>query len=107
MNDKSIEEEIVERGLTAPRVTNDEITELCARLSHTYETHGTSTFCHGFLDGKFYVATGHSACVSPENFDVGIGRRIAFENMAKLAREKFWELEGYALYKNLKEKQNG
>ena len=107
MNDKTIEEEIIAKGLTAPRVTNQQIEDLCGRIFVKYETIGTSTFCHGFLDDQFYLTTGHSACVSSENFDEGIGRRIAFENMSKQAREKLWQLEGYSLYKTLKEKQNG
>lgn len=107
MNDKSIEQEILEKGLTAPRVTLDQIDKLCGSLFAKYEQHGTSTFCHGFLDDKFYVASGHSACVSLENFDEGLGRRIAFENMVKTARNKLWELEGYSLYKKMKEAVNG
>jgi hypothetical protein len=59
----------------------------------------TSTFIHAFLDGTFYLASGHSACVSPENFDFKIGAQIAHGNAQTKAREKLWELEGYALFK--------
>ena len=50
------------------------------------------TFCVLVLRNGFTV-TGESACVSPENFDAAIGRRVAREN----AVEKIWPLLGYAL----------
>ena len=50
------------------------------------------TFCVLVLRNGFTV-TGESACVSPENFDAAIGRRVAREN----AVEKMWPLLGYAL----------
>jgi len=100
-NDTKIEDMILRKGLTAPRITPARIEELINRVSHTYEVQGTSTFCHAFLDGKFYLASGHSACVSPENFDAGVGRSVAFSNMATAMRNKLWELEGYALYKEM------
>lgn len=99
--DDQIECMIQAKGLTAPRITPERIQELMDRCSHTYDVQGTSTFCHFFLDGKFYLASGHSACVSPENFDPGIGRKVAFNNAGQAARNKLWELEGYALYKEM------
>ena len=101
MSDTTIEDMIQEKKLTAPRITTERIQALCDRVSHTFEVQGTATFCHAFLDGKFYLASGFSACVSPENFDLGIGRKIAFENMSTLARNKLWELEGYILYSGM------
>lgn len=101
MSEQQIEKEIQDKGLTAPRVTPDVINALADRVTYRYDVQGTSTFCHAFLDDKFYLATGHSACVSPENFNADIGRKIAAENVAKPMRDKLWELEGYALYKNL------
>lgn len=44
-----------------------------------------------------YTVTGESACVSQENFDPDIGRRIAREN----AVNKMWPLMGYALKQDL------
>ena len=101
-DDNSIEAQIQAKGLTAPRITPDKINALVGRISHVYEVHGTSTFCHGFLDGEFLIASGHSACVSKENFDPVIGRNIAFKNMEAAAINKLWELEGYALRKQLR-----
>lgn len=99
--DQELEKEIQEKGLTAPRITLDQIDALMGRMWAFYEHIGTSTFCHMFLDGKFYVATGHSACVSPENFNEGIGRKVAFDNAGDAARKKLWEMEGYRLYHSL------
>jgi len=79
----------------------DVINDLAGRVTYRYDVQETSTFCHAFLDEKFYLATGHSACVSAENFNADIGRKIAAENVAKPMRDKLWELEGYALYKQL------
>ena len=53
---------------------------------------GLLTFCVLVLRNGFTV-TGESACVSPENFDAEIGRRVAREN----AISKMWTLLGYAL----------
>lgn len=50
------------------------------------------TFCVLVLRNGFTV-TGESACVSPENFDAEIGRKVAREN----AISKMWPLLGYAL----------
>jgi len=101
IDDSTIEAEIQAKGLTAPRVTPDVIDALMARVSHVYFVHETSTLCHAFLDGTYYLATGHSACISKENFDAALGRKIAYENMLEPMRNKLWELEGYALRKTL------
>ena len=50
------------------------------------------TFCVLVLRNSFTV-TGESACVSPENFDAEIGRRVARSN----AVQKIWPLMGYSL----------
>jgi len=105
MTDQTIEAEIQAKGLTAPRVTPEEIDALEERVLFTYAVIGTSTFCHAFLDGTFFLVSGHSACVSPENFDAELGRRIAFENVQKPMRDKLWELEGYALRSKLADTQ--
>lgn len=102
VTDDNIEAEIVAKGLTAPRVTTDQIKALLDRISRSFHVQETSTFCYGFLDGEFLVASGHSACVSKENFDHAIGRKIALTDMLAQANKRLWELEGYALRKKLK-----
>jgi Phage protein (N4 Gp49/phage Sf6 gene 66) family len=54
------------------------------------------TFCVLVLRNG-YTVTGESACVSPDNFDAAIGKKIAREN----ARQKIWVLEGYLLQERL------
>lgn len=99
-NDQAVETEIQAKGLNAPRVTPDRINELMGRIVYTFDVRpngSTTTLAHAFLDGDFFLATGKSACVSPENFNAELGMSIAMENAKAGAREKLWELEGYAL----------
>jgi hypothetical protein len=111
----SIEDEIISKGLIAPRVTPEDIesniasvfyftakqgAEKAARDGGSYaagEPHegvalGLLTFCVLVLKNGFTV-TGESACVSPESFDAEIERKIAREHAVK----KIWPLMGYAL----------
>ena len=90
----------------APRVTFDQITELMKRVTYVVvqrPDNTTSTFVHAYLDGKFLLGTGFSACVSEENFNPEIGERVAKEKAKQEAQNKLWELEGYSLYKSMKE----
>lgn len=105
-DEAKIEAEIQAKGLNnAPRVMPERIAELMARVTFVNEvgevlglSGTTSTFVHAFFEGKLFLATGHSACVSPENFNAEDGIRIAKGKAERAAREKLWELEGYALY---------
>lgn len=117
-SEKQIEQEIQEKGLTAPRITPDHI-DACIVSEHYFiagEAAGAIysstypealekcaaldclTFCVLVLKNGFTV-TGESACASPENFNAEIGRKIARAN----AREKIWALEGYLLKQRLYE----
>lgn len=94
------EQELAEKAV-APRVTKDQIDALMDRVAYvTVQQPGdtTSTFVHAYLDGKFFLATGFSACVNKENFDAGVGLRLALSNAEKQAENKLWELEGYRLF---------
>ena len=110
-DDTAIEQEIKAKGLTAPRVTPQDIDANIA--SEHYFTAADAaladktvvgvpqslsllTFCVLVLRNGFTV-TGESACASPENFDAEIGRKIAREN----AKQKIWPLMGYALKQQL------
>lgn len=119
MNDQAIEQEIQDKGLTAPRVTPADIeanitsehyfTARDGRMgaidNDTYAGReapqpdnsdlvplGLLTFCVLVLRNGFTV-TGESACASHENFDAEIGRKVARQN----AVNKIWPLMGYAL----------
>lgn len=113
MNDNQIEQEIQAKGLTAPRVTPNDIEANIVSehyfvasdaLGHQNTVHvpadtgrylGSTqqlTFCVLQLRNGFTV-TGESACASPENFNAALGRQIARNN----AVAKIWPLMGYAL----------
>lgn len=121
MNDQQIEDEIVAKGLIAPRVTMQHIEGII--VSENYFTAHDGwvganllkntgdaielddlnqlkllTFCVLVLKNGFTV-TGESACASPENFDAEVGRKIARQN----AVNKIWLLEGYLLKQRLSE----
>lgn len=108
---QAIEDAIKAKGLTAPRITPDDVKANIAsehyftaaqalRLGGT-EPHPLDllTFCVLVLKNGFTV-TGESACASPENFDAEIGRRIARDN----AIAKIWPLMGYELRSHLHER---
>ena len=108
MSDQSIEQEIVANGLTAPRITPDDIAANISSEHYFTAADGIRgandlecesgdpltllTFCVIELRNGFTV-TGESACASPENFDADIGRKIARQN----AVAKIWPLMGYEL----------
>lgn len=115
----SIEDEIVSKGLTAPRITPADIEANIASEHYFTARDGRRgaiadgtyvgrerpqhkdadlvpldllTFCVLVLRNGFTVV-GHSACASPENFNDEIGRKIAREK----AVEQIWPLMGYEL----------
>lgn len=103
-NDEAIEQAIQDKGLTAPRITKDHIDAMLRdRLHYRFEhpVGTTSTFCHAYLDGQFYLTSGHSACVSLDNFDKEMGQDIAMRNAREQAGKRLWELEGYRLFMQL------
>ena len=115
-SDDAIEREIVSKGLTAPRITPDDIKANIASEHYFTAEQGAHasfqdgegdpphyggplsslTFCVLVLQNGFTV-TGKSACASPENFDAEIGKKIARED----AIQQMWPLMGYALKEQL------
>lgn len=87
----------------APRVTLPQIEALMQRVTYRFDNPAgtTSTFAHAYLDDKFYLATGHSASVSLENFNADLGQELAQGRARSAAVGRLWELEGYALFKAL------
>jgi len=122
MSNDAIEQEIQAKGLTAPRITPEDIeaniiAESCFTAAEggigAYRTHGDVyqgkgqihhdslgllTICVLVLKNGFTV-TGESACASPENFDEALGQKIARQN----AVQKIWPLMGYELRTKLAE----
>lgn len=97
-NEISIENEIQSKGLNAPRLTPDDIDEVIVSDTYTILPSGKAMICELVLQNGFSVR-GESACVSRENFNEEIGRKISYEN----ARDKVWQLEGYLLQQRLHE----
>lgn len=92
MSEETIEYEIQQKGLTAPRLTPDDINNKIKGVTYTNLPSGKCVVCEITLENGFTVR-GESACVSPKNFDQDIGNHIAYKN----ARDKIWQLEGYLL----------
>jgi hypothetical protein len=99
MNEQELEQEIQDKGLTAPRLTPELIDNVIVSEQYHVFDGGKATVCLLTLMNGFQV-TGESFCVSPENFDEEIGRNIARDN----ARNKIWQLEGYLLQQRLFER---
>lgn len=80
------------------KITPTHINELMDKV--TYYVHlipeTTTTQATAFLDG-FSLAVGTSACVDPSTFNKEIGESMALEDAESKAKDKLWELEGYAL----------
>ena len=118
MSDQSIEQEIQAKGLTAPRITPDDIAANISSEHYFTAADGIRgandlecesgdpltllTFCVIELRNGFTV-TGESACASPENFNAEIGRKIARQN----AVQKVWPLMGYELRSKLSAPSSG
>lgn len=96
MNEQQVEKEIQAKGLTAPRVTPEQVDAAIVKWHFWVPPGTTLTVCVLELRNGFTV-TGESACASPENFDAELGCKIARDN----ARQKIWALEGYALRSKL------
>jgi len=90
------EEEIINKGLTAPRITPERLEEVISSEQFHLFDGSQLTICVLTLQNGFTVV-GESACASPENFNAELGRKIAREH----AKNKIWMLEGYLLKESL------
>lgn len=100
-NEQQIEKEIQDKGLNAPRLRPDDIDAVIVSETYTVLPSGKAMVCELVLRNGFSVR-GESACVSKENFNEEIGRRISYED----ARNKVWMLEGYLLQDKLHDFNN-
>lgn len=94
--DEAIENEIQDKGLTAPRITPEHIESKIKDEKYHVFKDTCLTVCVLTLQNGFNV-TGESACASPSNFDEELGKKIARRNAA----DKIWILEGYLLKEKL------
>ena len=96
MNDKAIEQEIQDKGLNAPSLTPELIaSKISDTQYHVFPGTCLTVCCMTLVNG--FAVTGESACISPGNFDIEKGQKIAFEQ----AKRKIWMLEGYLLKQSL------
>lgn len=119
VDDQGIDELIVAKGKTAPRITPDGVEKNIASESYFTALDGVIGACRPYQDSAMqalslltfcvlvlqngFTVTGESACASPENFDAEIGRKIARAN----AVQKIWPLMGYQLRTELSTASGG
>lgn len=96
MSEAEIEQEIIDKGLTAPRLSPDDIDAVIKEENYFVFEDTCLTVCCLTLTNGFTV-DGSSACASRANFDGELGRKLAREH----ARNKIWMLEGYLLRQKL------
>lgn len=102
--EQQIESEIQAKGLTAPRLSPD---DLNANIVHSeivkHVTHSGQVLRWAVLTTRsgFAVTGRPSASVSAANDDQEIGEKIAMEN----ARQELWPMMGYALRESLAAEQ--
>jgi sRNA-binding carbon storage regulator CsrA len=92
LDEKELEKEFQDKGLTAPRITPGAIdAQIVGEAYHIFSGTTVTVCCLKLKNG--FTTVGESACASVENFNEEIGRKLAKEN----ARNKIWQLEGYLL----------
>jgi hypothetical protein len=115
MNDQAIEQEIQDKGLTAPRIMPGDVqgkirsefyftagegvlgqSAMGTKPAGNADSLNRLTFCVLVLANGFTV-TGESACVTKANFDAETGKKLARQN----AITKIWPLMGYELTERL------
>lgn len=102
-SNQELEQQITALGLTAPRITPDQIDAMVEALSyHTYVIPGTTTTVASAIDRhNFVVAIDSASSVSAANFNEALGRNAAISKVKAAAKKELWKLEGYRLSKNL------
>jgi hypothetical protein len=93
LTEGSLEQEIQNKGLTkGKRLTPQDIDKQIVRATYWHVPDSTTVVCALRLANGYHVI-GKAACIEPENFDIWIGQKVAFDD----ARNQIWALEGYAL----------
>lgn len=100
MTDSQIEQEIQDKGLTAPRVTPADVeANIMSTEIVKYETRSGQILRWAVITTESgYAVVGKPSCaVSKENDNAEVGEKIAFAN----SKEELWPLMGYALKNKL------
>ena len=98
--DEQIEDKIVRKGKTAPRVRPSDLDAAIAHteiVKHVAPSGQILRWAVLTTQNGFAVTGRPSASVSAENDDEEIGAQVAIDN----ARNNFWPLLGYALKEKL------
>lgn len=89
MNDTELDQAIA--AMPHEKVTKERIEARIVSADYLV-MNSTVTICSLMLENGYSVR-GESACVDPRNFDLEIGRQLAYRD----AINKIWPLEGYLL----------
>ncbi|WP_411684713.1 Gp49 family protein [Aeromonas caviae] len=97
--DAEMEREIQTLGLTAPRVTPDQIDALMSGVRYEVQvvTGTTTTLATAIAANGFTLAIGMTACADPANFNADLGAKYAIKDAEAKARQELWKLEGWRL----------
>ncbi|SHL42620.1 Phage protein (N4 Gp49/phage Sf6 gene 66) family protein [Nitrosospira sp. Nsp11] len=90
MNDAQLEQLIA--ATPNEKVTKESIEARIEKVDYMILPNSTVTVCNITLENGFSVR-GESACVDARNFDMEIGRQIAYRD----SFNRLWQLEGYLL----------
>jgi hypothetical protein len=90
MSGEALEKAIADRPFE--KVTKDSIEAKIVKVDYMVLPDSTVTLCNITLKNGYSVR-GESACVDPRNFNIEIGKSLAY----KQAFDKLWPLEGYLL----------
>ena len=100
MNDEAIEQEIQDKGLTAPRVTPSDLNENIVHteiVKHVSRSGQVLRWAVLTTRNGFAVTGRPSASVSSANDNAEIGEKVAIDN----AKQELWPLMGYELRSKL------
>ncbi|MEN3759330.1 Gp49 family protein [Aeromonas veronii] len=97
--DAEMERDIEALGLTAPRVTPDQIEALMRGVRYEVQvvTGTTTTLATAIAANGFTLAIGMTACADPANFNAELGAKYAIKDAEAKARQELWKLEGWRL----------
>ncbi len=98
MSNESIEQEIKDKNLNAPRVSLQDLHDNIVGETYTLLPNKRTTICQLTLRCGFTVE-GKSSCVSIDNYNEELGNRVAKEN----AIREIWQVMGYHLSQQLYE----
>lgn len=93
---EDLEQLIIEKNLTAPRITSEHIKSKIKSteyVTHVSETGKILRWCILNMENSYSVVGDASVAVSIANDNEEIGKKVAYGN----SFDKLWSLEGYQL----------